>query len=385
MTGAPRVALFADSLLEVNGVALTCRRLEEHARLRDLPLLVVHPGARTGREGAGCHWRLALGPSPACLHLEADLNFDLLFARHLRLVQRTLREFGAELVHLTGPNHTGFLGALAAWRLRLPVVMSWHTNVHQYAAWRLPRWAPQWLRDAALAGSWRGLALYYRQAKLILAPNREIAGQLEKEAGRPARLMLRGVDCELFHPSKRERTDAAIVAGYVGRLSPEKAVRRLREVALGLSAAGIGAFRVEIAGDGGERPWLEANVPNVRFHGVLRGEALCERVRLGVDDEVDQALPPQRHVLGTMTRDLGEAHRREQLLELLRLRMGVLDELHPVGAHRVDVADAAGGLGAVGRDVHGAGLLLRGQGVARAPRRNCTEMRGDLFPGSGIR
>lgn len=275
MRRTPRVALFADSFLEVNGVALTCRKLAEHAQRHGLPLLVAHAGASTGVEAAGNLWRLSLATSAAHLDLENDLRFDLLFARHLARVRKALVDFGAEMVHLTGPNHTGFLGAIAAKRLALPVVMSWHTNVHDYAAWRLPGWTPAPAREAARRWSWRGLALYYRQARLILAPNRAIGEALERATGKPARLMLRGVDCEHFHPRKRAREDRVFVAGYVGRLSPEKCVRALREVALAFLAPGEVDFRIEFVGEGCERAWLEKHVPQARFHGVLHGEELA--------------------------------------------------------------------------------------------------------------
>jgi len=276
MSGSPRAALFADSLLEVNGVARTCGKLEWHARQHGLPLLVVHPGSATSLEREGDNARLSLACSRLRLNLENDLKFDLLFMRHLGLVLRCLREFRAEIVHLTGPNHTGFLGSLAAWRLGLPVVMSWHTNVHDYASWRLPGFVPARVREAVRKASFRALALYYRQARVILAPNRDIAAQLGRATGKPVRLMLRGVDCELFRPERKNRADGAFVAGYVGRLSPEKAVRRLRDVSLELQKAGLRDYRIEVVGDGAEREWLERNVPNLVCRGVLHGEELAQ-------------------------------------------------------------------------------------------------------------
>lgn len=282
MTGAPRVALFADSLLEVNGVALTCRMVEAWAGAHGLPLLVVHAGPETAVRRQGAQWRLSLKTGGLHWSLENDLEFDLLFWRHLPLVESTLREFDAEIVHITGPSHTGFLGSLAAWRLALPVVMSWHTNVHEYAAWRLPAWVPARVRGLVRRASFRALALYYRQGRFHLVPNLEIARRLEEATGKPSRLMQRGVDCILFNPAMRRRTDAAFVCGYVGRLSPEKAVRRLREVSLALAQAGVGDYRIEAAGDGSERAWLEAHVPRFRWLGVLKGEQLA-RAYAGFD------------------------------------------------------------------------------------------------------
>ncbi len=153
MSAAPRVALFADSLLEVNGVALTCRKLEEHAQRKGLPLLTVHAGPETRFSEEEGRKRLSLKTSPVHASLENDLKFDWLFARHAGRVIEALRAYQAELVHVTGPNHTGFLGSIAAWRLKLPVVMSWHTNVHEYAACRLPGAAPAWLTRFPILGS----------------------------------------------------------------------------------------------------------------------------------------------------------------------------------------------------------------------------------------
>ena len=87
-----------------------------------------------------------------------------------------------------------------------------------------------------------------------------------------------------------------------------------------------------------------AGIGDAERHGagagaVLLGEAAGEAVGLGIDDEVDVALPVERHVPGTVLGDRREAHGLEQVVELLRLGRGVLDELEAVGAHRVFVRD----------------------------------------------
>ncbi len=64
-------------------------------------------------------------------------------------------------------------------------------------------------------------------------------------------------------------------------------------------------------------------------------EALAEAVRLGVDDEVDVALPVQRHVLAAVPRDDRKAQPLEQRAQQLRIGRGVFDELEAVGAHGV--------------------------------------------------
>ena len=65
---------------------------------------------------------------------------------------------------------------------------------------------------------------------------------------------------------------------------------------------------------------------------VLLGEAAGEAVGLGVDDEVDVALPVKRHIPGAVPGDRREAHGPEKFVKLLRFRRSVLDELEAVGA-----------------------------------------------------
>jgi len=50
-----------------------------------------------------------------------------------------MRPFQADVIHVTGPGHLGLLGAILAKRLGIPLVASWHTNVHEFAARRLAR------------------------------------------------------------------------------------------------------------------------------------------------------------------------------------------------------------------------------------------------------
>lgn len=282
-SGAPRVAFFADSFHEVNGVALTSRSLEVFAQRRNYPMLSVHTGSEGAWAERGSVVRCEVAMGRLRLGLEQDLCFDLAFMRHLGGVRGAMERFRPEVVHITGPSHVGIMGALLAWRLKLPLVASWHTNVHEYAGRRLAHalsWAPgkaaarlaRWAEGSSLEATVR----YYRLARVTLAPNPALVATLEARTRRPCRLMRRGVDTALYHPGRRKRTDGDVVVGYAGRLSPEKSVRRLADVAEALTRAGVERFRIEIAGHGSEREWLTRSVDRLRDHGVLRGEALAE-------------------------------------------------------------------------------------------------------------
>jgi phosphatidylinositol alpha 1,6-mannosyltransferase len=278
----PRVAFFPDSFAEVNGVAHTSRQLVAFAEQRNLPLLCVHGGGRTERVVEGAITKLSLRRGNIGFRLEADFRYDLLFWRHANRVIEAAREFKANVVHVTGPNDTGQLGAYVARKLRLPLVISWHTNVHEYAARRLNKLAAPlpdaWRERLASFAERQGLRVALRFCRLgraLLAPNAELRELLTRETGRPTHLMRRGVDTSLFSPVKRVRGDGAFLIGYVGRLSPEKNVRRLVELERGLIEAGAGDFRFLIVGCGSEREWLERRMRRAEFTGVLRGEALA--------------------------------------------------------------------------------------------------------------
>jgi glycosyltransferase involved in cell wall biosynthesis len=215
--------------------------------------------------------------------LDANLDYDPLLIRYRARVMRQVKEFGAQMIHITGPGDMGIMGAYISWRLQLPLVISWHTSLHEYAGRRLER-ALAFLgkRTSRKAGLWAEkrsleiLAWFYKRAKVILAPNQELVDVLAKMTGRPSFLMLRGVDTQLFSPARRTRTTRTFRIGYVGRLTAEKNVRFLAELGKALVTLGRTDFEFIIVGQGRESEWLRQNVPNAILTGVLRGERLAE-------------------------------------------------------------------------------------------------------------
>ena len=280
----PRVAFFPDSFHEVNGVAHTSRNFEAFARRRGMPFLCVRAGDRAE---ALCYegklWTLELPRSRIAVSLERDLSFDPVFPRHAELIERTLREFKPEIIHVTGPSELGLLGAYFAWKLKLPLAASWHTNVHEYAGRRM-RWLSRHLGNAgriveqwAQDGSFEAATRFYSMAKVLYAPNPPLCELLALETGRPCHLMQRGVDTKMFSPTKRARADgeAQPVLGYVGRLSVEKNVDLLPHVHKQLQAMGWSP-RWLIVGHGSNEEMLRREFGDCALTGVLRGEELAK-------------------------------------------------------------------------------------------------------------
>ncbi len=285
VSSLPRVAYFPDSFHEVNGVAHTSRHFEQYARRHGLPFLCIRAGERSPaltREGP--LWTLELPRGMLSFALEKDLRFDPAYLRHIPVIADVLDEFAPTLVHITGPSELGMLGAAVAAHHGLPLAASWHTNVHEYLARRsdwllrlLPQAAGRLLEEWTLAAT----AHFYSQAQVLFAPSHALCEQLRSLTGRVCHRMPRGVDTDLFRPTRRLRPRQAqpFTLGFVGRLSVEKNVALLAAIHDQLLAPGQAQgqrnVRFVIVGHGAEEPHLRARMPGSQFPGVLRGEALA--------------------------------------------------------------------------------------------------------------
>ena len=294
----PRVAFFTDSFHEVNGVAHTSRNFAAFAERRGLPFLSVRAGAASPTSSALDFHTLELPRSRAAISIEKDLHFDPLFIRHIHTIDRALRAFRPEVLHITGPSELGLFGAWFAWRHRIPLAASWHTNVHEYAGRRM-HWLTRHLAPnhaTKIEKSVERLSLeattrFYRLARVLFAPNPELCALLERLCHRPCHLMQRGVDTDLFTPSRRSRNrlqttlnldgtplypdENTVLLGFVGRLSIEKNVALLPRIQASLRSAGV-QTRFLIVGHGHLETQLRQQLPDAIFAGVLRGEALAE-------------------------------------------------------------------------------------------------------------
>ena len=282
MTASPRVALFCETYHEINGVALTARQLVAYAKRHDLPLLAIHGGKNPGVWNEGKVRRIELKRSWGSVGIERDLEYDFFFCRYLNRIRKEVQLFRPDVIHITSPGELGQLGVYLSRRLDVPLVASWHTNFHQFAARRfekligflpgkISRPAVGWSEEQAL----RVLLWFYNFAKVTLAPTEAQVGWLEKELRKPSFLMPRGVDGEQFNPKRRTVNDETLRLGFVGRVTPEKGVRLLRDIETELGNRGLDNFRILIVGDGSEVMWLKKRLKHGEFAGVLRGEDLA--------------------------------------------------------------------------------------------------------------
>ena len=282
MKNIPRLAYFPDSFLEVNGVAMTSKRFIQYAKGRGFPVLCVYAGKQNRTHTDGSITYLSLKRSPLRFDLDEELAFDPFFQRHTGRVRRVLQQFQPSIVHITGLNDVSIIGNYLAWKMRLPLIGSWHTNIHEFATRRLmklgrllPKRQLESLSNLIERKIFSGAMFYYKIPKVILAPNEELVDSLARCTGRKARLMIRGVDAELFNPNKRTVNDKIVRIGFAGRLRVEKNVRLLIDLEKRLLQAGKRNFEFLIVGEGTEYEYLSKNMKNAVFTGFLEGEKLA--------------------------------------------------------------------------------------------------------------
>jgi len=156
-----KIALFTDTLDEINGVAITIRRLISTARDRGIELTVITSGTLPSHDLEGVRHFDSVGDFTLPEYPELRLSFPPI----LDVIDFVEREEFTR-IHVSTPGTVGLLGLLIARLMDIPVAGTYHTDIPQYvrsltndefleqAAWNymiwfLIRWKRSWcLRPA---------------------------------------------------------------------------------------------------------------------------------------------------------------------------------------------------------------------------------------------
>ncbi|KRF34422.1 glycosyltransferase family 4 protein [Nocardioides sp. Soil805] len=257
-----RIAIVTESFLpQVNGVTNTVRHTVDRLVDRGHEALVIAPGPGPREYRGAPVVRVRSVGLPGYRSFSVGLPDALL--------QRTLEIYRPDVVHLASPFALGAVGMRAANRLGLPTLAVYQTDIAGFARQYGIR------ADAAIS---RWVGRIHRRADRTLVPSTAAHDQLAALGVPDLHLWRRGIALDLFSPRRRSedlrRTwtsgdPDALVVGYVGRLAPEKQVRRLVEV------AATPGTRLVVVGDGPARGWLERHLPHATFTGMLRGDELA--------------------------------------------------------------------------------------------------------------
>jgi glycosyltransferase involved in cell wall biosynthesis len=282
------VAIFVDTLEDVNGVTLGLRRMIRELRAQGKRVSLL--GLRSKTTGASADAVEDIKADldvDAVVRFEALASFDLPGYNHIELgvppvleMMQWCVEQEVDLIQVSTPGPTGLAGLTIARMLGTPVVGHYHTQI--------PEYVERLIGDKNIAAIARAyVGWFYNGLDNVIVPSRATRDNLLDMGIRRERITLlsRGVDLDRFSPGRRDRKvweryglNGAPKLLYVGRVSKEKNLDTLVETYRALRASGV-ACELGIVGDGPYRDELARRVsdlPGVIFTGYVGGDQLAD-------------------------------------------------------------------------------------------------------------
>lgn len=176
------------------------------------------------------------------------------------MVKQRIDELRPDRIHIATEGPLGVLARKICIAQGWAFTTSYHTRFPEFIRARVPfpeRWSYRWLRN------------FHNAGKGILVATPSMGAELAARGFRNIRLWSRGVDTQLFHPSRREEMDLLRpIFLNVGRVAVEKNLSAFLDLKLPGSKI--------VVGDGPDLQSLKAKYPDVHFTGTRRGEDLAK-------------------------------------------------------------------------------------------------------------
>ena len=262
-----KIALFTETFLpKVDGIVTRLTKTVQHLVAAGDEVMIFCPeGAPESYMGAQ-----VVGVPAMPLPLYPELKLAL----PRPSVSDALEAFAPDLVHVVNPAVLGLGGIWLAKTKGYPLVASYHTHLPKY----LEHYGLGMLEPVL----WELLKMAHNQAQLNLCTSTAMVAELSEKGIQHTDLWQRGVDTDLFRPELRSqsmrdrllagRSDTGKLLLYIGRLSAEKQIERIRPVLDAMPDA-----RLALVGDGPYRQQLETLFAGSATHFVcyLAGEELA--------------------------------------------------------------------------------------------------------------
>ena len=266
-----RIALFTETFIpKIDGIVTTLSETVRQLQSLGHEVLVFAPdGGIAEFEGARI-----VGMKGQRFALYPELRLSL----PRRSMRAQIQEFQPDLLHVADPALLGiaalyYAGGGNGGALHLPLLISYHTD--------LPAYLHHYKLDFLEPYIWRIMRLRHNRATLNLCTSTAMLQQLQQHGIKRVALWPGGVDTARFHPDRRSPSmRARLTEGhpespllvYVGRLSAEKDIERLKPILESLPGA-----RLALIGDGPNRTTLQQHFEGMPVYmaGFLRGEELA--------------------------------------------------------------------------------------------------------------
>ncbi len=266
-----RIAIVTETFPpEINGVANTLHHLTQRLS-RHCHVQVVHPRQKGPRPKDQEH--LEHLTVPGCpIPGYSELRFGFPSGKSLL---KSWTRYPPDAIYVATQGPLGWSAVKVARELKIPLTSGFHTNFHQYSK----HYKLGWLSH--LIG--RYFSHFHQMTRNTLVPTLQTANALHAMGIHNTRIWSRGVDSQLFHPSKRSESlrqqwgaDATTpVFIYVGRMANEKNVF-LALTAFERAQQQTHHTRMVLVGGGPLTDKIKRNYPDVILAGVQKGAALAE-------------------------------------------------------------------------------------------------------------
>ncbi len=266
-----KIALFTDTLHEINGVAITIKRLIETAKNQGVELVVITSSSeKTAFENGVMNFK-AVGDFALPEYAELKLHFPPI----LDVIDYFEKE-GFTKIHASTPGTLGLIALFIAKLMDIPISGTYHTDIPQYVK-KLTN--DSFLENAA----WSYMIWFYNQMGEVLVPSSSTRMQLIQRGLVEEKIkpLPRWVNTEVFSPSKRNpylyglNGDTKFL--YVGRISKEKNLKLLADAFIDITNKGF-CSNLIMVGDGPYRNEMEELLKGypALFTGFLTGEELSQ-------------------------------------------------------------------------------------------------------------
>ncbi len=267
-----KVAHFTDTFYEINGVSRTLRQQIDAARRSLKNYVVITCDARETAPTYGIQNFTPIGEYELTLYPEQKLSYPPFLE-----ILDFCYERGVTHVHAATPGPVGLAALGVGHILNVPTVATYHTDLPQYAKYLTD---DEFIADLV----WKYIVWFYQRVDLVLVPSHASAVELAEKGISEDKIQIypRGVDVNLFHPSKSRDVIPGILQPsafrllYVGRISKEKDLDVLVEAFKALSKK-HSDVQLLVVGDGPYKQEMAQELAdyNCCFTGYLNGDDLA--------------------------------------------------------------------------------------------------------------
>ena len=235
-----KIALITDAWLpQINGVVNTCLSIIPHIE-KEYIVKVLHPGMFR--------------------------NFSYPWYKEIKIAYNTKKitnsffnSFNPDIVHIVTEGPVGKAGIKFCNQNKWKYTTSFHTRFPEYIEKRV--YVPRKFTYGYLRN-------FHKNAKKVLVPTQSMINELSEYKFQNLYVWSRGVNTNLFNPSKRTRKDNETNITYIGRVSIEKNIKAFLELKT--------IMKKTVVGDGPELQKLKKKYPGVKFVGLKKGDELAQ-------------------------------------------------------------------------------------------------------------